>query len=214
MRRLNDDFLKKLTSVLSLEGKEVLEIGCGNGKRAAHIASLCLRLTAIDPDRACIAKAREMGIENCSFSYGKAEMLPPETELFDVILYTLSFHHVPERQMHPAIDLALTRLKPGGHLVFLEPAFEGSYFAARLLFDVCSPEERLQKQAGLVAMMSHPRLSLEKEIPDETKFYFDSAADFIESMRPKKDLNQIASFLRMHEHVLNAWRRICIFSRK
>lgn len=107
MERIQDGFLEKLDQQIPLKDLSVLEIGCGNGSRSIGIATLCRTLTAIDPDLSKIEEARKRNIPNALFEQGIAESLTYQNESFNMVIFTLSFHHVPKDKMHQAIDEAI-----------------------------------------------------------------------------------------------------------
>jgi ubiquinone/menaquinone biosynthesis C-methylase UbiE len=211
MRRIKDEFLDILDSTVSLSGKEVLEIGCGDGSRSEMIANRCSKLVGIEPDGSKVALALQRATPNASFQEGVAESIPFESESFDLVLFTLSLHHVPMPDMGKAIDEAVRVVRPTGFIVFFEPDMIGSFFEGEIKFDACDGDEREAKKAAYQAMMKHKRLILVNELPDETVFEFDSLDDFMSSMTPKKNLGEVEAFLRQHDYALNAQRRINIF---
>jgi ubiquinone/menaquinone biosynthesis C-methylase UbiE len=211
MKRIKEMFLDNLESLVSLKGASVLEIGCGEGGRSVEIAQRCRALTAIEPNPESIKVAQSREIQNATFSQGSAENLNYAPESFDAVIFTLSFHHVPKEQMTTAIDEAIRVVKADGTIVFLEPAMDGSFFEAEIKFDACDGDEREEKASAYKAMMSHSGLILIKEIPDETVFQFDSLADFIDSMEPKRNIEALTGFLLDHDYILRAERRINIF---
>ncbi len=107
MERIQDGFLEKLNQQIPLMGLSVLEIGCGNGSRSLGIATRSQTLTAIDPDLSKIEEARKLGIANATFEQGFAQSLVFKNTSFNVVIFTLSFHHVPKDQMNRAIDEAI-----------------------------------------------------------------------------------------------------------
>lgn len=214
MKRIKDEFFKKLADAIPLSGKEVLEVGCGEGTRSQDIARACKFLFGIDPNESDIITARERNIPNALFNQGSAEDLAFDNNSVDVVIFTLSLHHVPKALMRQSIDEALRVLRPGGWIVFLEPGMNGSLFDAEIDFDAYDGDEREVKNDAYAAMMAHPGLVLFKEIADESVFQFDSLQDFMDSMSPKKDIGGIEPFLVQHNYVLNAERRINIFQPK
>lgn len=214
MERIKDEFFRKLTDAILLSGKEVLEIGCGEGTRSKDIATACKFLFGIDPSESDIGAARQRNIPNALFKQGSAENLVFDDSSVDVVIFTLSFHHVPEVLMRQSIDEAVRVVKPEGYIVFLEPGMNGSLFDAEIDFDAYDGDERQAKKDAYAAMMAHPGLVLFKEIADESMFRFDSLQDFMGSMIPKKNIAAIEPFLVQHNYVLNAERRINIFRPK
>lgn len=211
MQRIKDNFLTTLDVAVGLSGKEILEVGSGDGARSYAIAQKCKHLTGVEPDQAKVMMARERNISNASFIEGKAENIPLQNQHFDVVLFTLSLHHVPVQAMNQAIDEAVRLVATDGFIVFLEPGTEGSFFEAEIAFDACDGDEREEKAAAYRAMTAHRGLVSVSEIPDETIFVFDSDEDFVGSMTPKKELAGIGEFLRRHNYTLNAERRINVF---
>jgi len=214
MKRIKEQFLDELESVFLLEGKNVLEVGCGNGTRSEQIAKRCNKLTGIDPSLENIVVAQNKNISNGVFKEGKAEKLDFADKSFDAVIFTLSLHHVPESLMNQAISEAVRVVKRDGFIVFLEPTMDGSFFEAELKFDACDGDETKEKASAYRAMTEHSQLKLVKEIPDETVFQFDSEEDFIASMTPKKNLAELEVFLQKYNHILNAERRINVFQQK
>lgn len=214
MKRIKDEFFKKLTDAIPLSGKEVLEVGCGEGIRSQDIARACKFLFGVDPNEFDIGAARERNIPNALFNQGNAENLVFDDSSIDVVIFTLSFHHVPKALMRQSIDEALRVLRREGWIAFLEPGMNGSLFEAEIQFDAYDGDEREVKKNAYEAMMAHPGLALFKEIADESVFQFDSLQDFMDSMSPKKNVQGAESFLAQHNYILNAERRINIFRPK
>lgn len=215
MKRLNDNFLTTLDSIIDLGDKTVLEVGCGNGSKSIGLAALCKTLTAIDPDKNSIEQAKKSNAApNLSYDIGSAQELKFDSDVFDVVIFSLSLHHVPSEHMHHAIKEATRVLKPDGRVVFLEPGFNGSFFDAEIIFGASDGDERKEKAAAYLALLSSPLLTTELEYYEEIGFKFESVQDFMDSMEPKKNLDTVRRFLNEHGYTLEAQRRINIFSFK
>ena len=110
-------------------GRKVLENGCGDGYRSVQIAKLCDSLVGIDPSAAAVAEARRVhAADNIVYEVGSATGLPFTSGLFDVVVFVLSLHHIPEDAMPRAIDEAIRVIKMDGRIIFIEPGFRGSFF--------------------------------------------------------------------------------------
>ena len=216
MKRIKDDFLTTISSVVVLHDAHILEIGCGTGARSVQIAAACKQLTAIEPNATLLEEARRSSATpNISYQHGTASNLPFPDSAFDIVLFTLSFPHVPIDSMPVAIDEAVRVVQSHGHVIFLEPAFEGSFFESEIAFDACDGDERKEKACAYENMLKHPQIQQIAELPDETIFSFDSVQDFVDSLLPKKgSIEEIEQFLHAHDFVLNAKRRINIFRPK
>lgn len=216
MKRIKDNYLDAIESVISLAGKRVLEIGCGNGSRTIQIADRCREVVAIEPDVKLIDTAKsERSKPNISYEVGSADKLAFDPHVFDTIFFTLSFHHVPTTLMTNAVEEALRVVTENGHIIFLEPAFTGSFFEAEIHFDACDGDERKEKATAYATMLSDQRLDEIAELADETIFLFDGVEDFMASLQPKKGTkDEIENYLNGHGFVLKADRRINIFQRR
>lgn len=214
MNRIKDTYLETIQSLVPFEGKVVLEVGCGNGSRTVQIAHCCEQIIAIDPDPILLEAATAIHpLLNGEYLVAPAEALPVQDHRVDVVFFTLSLHHVPVEKMHEAIDEAIRVVKREGHIVFFEPTFSGTFFAAEILFDACDGDERREKAAAYVAMLSHTGLREIAERFDETIFSFESTDDFISSMHPKRDTRpDIEEFLAQENFTLHAERRINVFT--
>ena len=211
MKRLKDWFLSKLNELISLKWAILLEIGCGNGSRSVWLASHCKELFAIDPDVSLIEIAKERNIINATFTCWEGQNLDFETWFFDMVIFSLSFHHIPQEDMEQSVDEAIRVVKEWWYIVFFEPTEEGSFFDAEILFHACDGDERTAKRNAYNAIKNIHTLKKFTEFYDETVFEFDGEDDFIASLDPKQNLEKIASFLMEHNYILNADRRINIF---
>jgi ubiquinone/menaquinone biosynthesis C-methylase UbiE len=103
---------------VDLDGKRILEVGCGSGRMTSLLAKRSAILVAIDPDETSIADARR-NIDGVDFRVCSGESMEFEDGSFDLILFTMSLHH------HANCALALLEayrtLRETGRLVLLEP---------------------------------------------------------------------------------------------
>lgn len=211
MQRIKDTYLETIQTRVSLAGTAILEIGCGTGARTSAISKIAMHVTAIDPSEENIQQARLSCSENVDLLVASAETLPFQDESFDIVFFTLSFHHVPAELMKQALDEAIRVVRPGGRIVFLEPTFSGSFFESEILFDACDGDERLAKAYAYCAMLSYQGMREVCELFDETVFTFESREDFIQSMLPTREMEQLERFLEDRQFTLHALRRINIF---
>jgi len=66
--------LPKIEEFVQLNGRDVLEVGCGDGRLSALLGNKVGSLTAIDPDKEMINLARK-GIDGADFQIGSGENL-------------------------------------------------------------------------------------------------------------------------------------------
>ena len=118
-----------LADHLALNGKAILDVGCGAGRITRIMAQLGADVIGIDPGDRQLARARAAG-QVCGESYvrGTAEQLPSETGTIDIVVFFNSLHHVPIDQLERALTEAHRVLKPSGRVYFAEPLAQGPQF--------------------------------------------------------------------------------------
>jgi ubiquinone/menaquinone biosynthesis C-methylase UbiE len=210
MKRIKDEFLEKLLQKIDLKGKDILEVGSGNGSRSVGFSIYCNKLVGIEPDENKVKQARDKKIANASFQKGIAQKLEFSKEKFDLVIFTLSLHHVPIENMQKAISEAVRVLKKNGFIIFLEPTENGTFFESEVLFDACDGDERMEKREADKFIFSNLEISVVETFYDETIFEFESLEDFKINLTPKKNLESLEEFLKKNNFVLNAGRKITI----
>lgn len=114
------------------ENMKYLEIGCGNGHVAKHIAkkyNLNAIGTDIDPDMIYLAKKENANIFNLQFKEMDATKLSFEDKEFDIVLSFEIMHHI--HNWKDAINEISRVIKPKGYYIFEDIAF--SKTSARFL---------------------------------------------------------------------------------
>jgi len=122
-RRFNKEFRFRLMG--DLRGKQMLDVGCGDGYNAVMFARMGAIVTGIDVSPKAIERARRRaevnGVsERCRFVAAPIETADLPAGSFDLVWADAILHHVLDE-----LDLVLQRLafwtKPEGLLVFGEP---------------------------------------------------------------------------------------------
>ncbi len=144
----------KLEELLEIEGRDVLDVGCGEGGLARRLAWAGARVVGLDPQPAPLQRARAAEAEGPAPRYvqGAAEALPFEDAVFDVVLFFNSLHHVPVGAMDGAIEQAARVLRPAGTLYVQEPLARGPAFELLRPID----DETAIRAAALAALDRAP----------------------------------------------------------
>jgi SAM-dependent methyltransferase len=220
-----DQYIATILAHYPLAGKKVLEIGCGGGRITRDLARYATSVLATDPDGKALAKARAaVTAENVTFRQapsGVPEDLPPAS--FDLVIYTLSLHHVPIGAMTASLEAAGRLLRPGGAIMVLEPGAEGPFMEAKQRFGIGSGDESREQAAALAALEELTGWRIGPTIHFETAFLFSDEADFFASKVPNHDqlpaerLAEIRTFLTPYKTaegiVLRGGRRLNVLTR-
>lgn len=123
--------------LLSLDGKHILELGCGSAQLTRSIATSGAnrKITALEVDET----AHEINMQitdmpNVTFGLAGAQAIPLQDESVDVVLMFKSLHHVPLELMAASMCEIRRVLKPGGLLYVSEPVFAGDFNEILRLF--------------------------------------------------------------------------------
>ena len=108
------------------EGERVLEVGCGTG-----VLSLLAKMIvgdggaveAIDIAPKMVARARQKAEKaglRINFSVASIDELPYGDGIFDAVISSLMFHHLPLRIKERGLEEVYRVLKPGGRLLLCD----------------------------------------------------------------------------------------------
>ncbi|MEN8761670.1 MAG: class I SAM-dependent methyltransferase [Thiogranum sp.] len=123
--------------LLSLDGKHVLELGCGAAEITRDIATSGTdrKITALEVDEIAHKKNLQItDLPNVSFALSGAEEIPLDDETVDVVFMFKSLHHVPLELMYQSLCEIRRVLKQGGLLYISEPVFAGDFNEILRLF--------------------------------------------------------------------------------
>lgn len=117
-----DEEVGRIVSAVPIEGKDVLDLGCGMGGAVVTLARdhSAGRVRGVDIDTGLLARANELvrqaGQQDCvSLSHIEPGPLPFESDSFDVVYVTAVTCHV--RNLSPFLHEIERVLRPGGYLV-------------------------------------------------------------------------------------------------
>lgn len=115
-----------------LEGRRVLEIGCGRGTLSVSLAKQGAVVTGMDIGPNLVEAARLVAEANkvdATFVEASATELPVEDATFDVVVGIAILHHLSRTDLAAAVREAHRVLKPGGSAVFVEPVENSAAFS-------------------------------------------------------------------------------------
>jgi len=167
-------------ALLQLDGKNILELGCGRAEITRTIATegTDRRITALEVDE--IQHQNHLLIDdlpNVEFIKAGAENIPCSDNKFDVLFMFKSLHHVPLDLMEQAL-LEINRvLKPGGFAYISEPVFAGGFNDLLKMFH----DEQVVRLAAFEAIKESVEtglMSLEQQYFFNSPICFENFADF------------------------------------
>lgn len=116
----DDVTLRTILDFSEMADKQVLEIGCGDGRITRGLAGKPQSLIAVDPDSVSL-RAAEKKITGVDFHVGTGQSLVFADGTFDLVLFTLSLHHQDSSR---ALAEAARVLKNDGRILVVEPAVD------------------------------------------------------------------------------------------
>ncbi|MFE9480410.1 class I SAM-dependent methyltransferase [Streptomyces spororaveus] len=143
-----------------------LDLGCGPGRNALHLAALGFDVDAVDLSPTAIAwgeeRAREAGAE-IRFHRGNAFELAATTLSgpYDLIYDSGCFHHLPPHRRISYLALLERALAPGGHLALT--CFAAGGMGSEI------PDEEFYREAGLQGGLAYTAESLRAIFSDLTE---------------------------------------------
>lgn len=157
---------KIFEELLDLDGKHILELGCGRGDLTRLIAShgkdRSIVATEVDEKQHAI-NTTITDLPNVRFELAGAQKIPAADETFDRVLMFKSLHHVPLDLMQAALTEIKRVLKPGGLLYISEPLFQGDFNEVLRIFH----NEELVREAAFNAIsetVQSGKLTLQQQI--------------------------------------------------
>jgi len=123
--------LPKIEEFIDLNGKRLLEIGCGDGRLTALLAGKAKAITAIDPDDSSLETARRK-INGVNFLIGSGEKLDFADDTFDIVLFGYSLHH---QDCVKALAQAGRVARPNGQILIIEPNHAGEFSRLVSIFE-------------------------------------------------------------------------------
>lgn len=191
--------------LLSLDGKHILELGCGKAEYTRAIATdgHDRRITATEVDQRQHAKNLQIDdLPNVTFLLAGAESIPAEDAGFDIVMMFKSLHHVPGNRLADAFQEIHRVLKPGGLAYISEPVYGGALNEIMRLFH----DEKLVRENAFAALqyaVDTNQFKLVNEIFFNSPVYFENFADY-----DRKVLNVTHTDHRLSDETYNRVREL------
>ncbi|MDO8605610.1 MAG: class I SAM-dependent methyltransferase [Phaeospirillum sp.] len=127
-KRRNTDVI---VETLTLQGKRVIDVGCGDGGLVRRLARLGAHVRGVECSPRQLIKARaaeRVGDEEIIEGVGQS--LPADDEDADLVIFSNSLHHIPIEYQAKAMAEAARVLRPDGEVYISEPLPYGPFFEA------------------------------------------------------------------------------------
>jgi 2-polyprenyl-3-methyl-5-hydroxy-6-metoxy-1,4-benzoquinol methylase len=115
----------RLVRAAAAHPTDVLDVGCGEGLLAQRLAQVSRTVTAIDPDRAAIgrARARLESLPNVAVCESSFASFDPGPQRFGLITFVATLHHM---DLRASLTKARDLLAPSGILTVVGVAANGT----------------------------------------------------------------------------------------
>jgi ubiquinone/menaquinone biosynthesis C-methylase UbiE len=118
-------------------GDRVLDVGCGSGYFTRLMAKAVApdgTAQGVDPSDEAIAQATSLTrLDNCTFSAGVAQALDAPDGSYDVVVSSLTIHHLPDTLRPQAIAEMFRVLRPGGSILIADSRPPATRIGRRLM---------------------------------------------------------------------------------
>jgi len=188
--------------LLTLDGKHILELGCGKAEKTRAIATSGAgrRVTALEVDEIAHRNNLQANkLPNVEFMLAGAQNIPLEDVSVDVVMMFKSLHHVPMASMDKAMREIARVLKPAGLAYISEPVYAGNFNEILSIFN----DEKEVREAAFEAVrkaVDGGLFHLAEEIFFNSPRHFTDFAEF-ENNTINVTHSEYSVDARMHERV-------------
>jgi len=114
--------IEVIRKYVSLDGKFVIDAGCGDLTFTRPLVEHGARVLAIDPDPVQAGRNRAAEpVADLEFFETGADRLPVHPNTVDGVFFSYSLHHIPAEYYPQVFEEVVRVLKPDGFLVVIEP---------------------------------------------------------------------------------------------
>ena len=181
----DNQYIQAINSHTPLTGATILEIGCGNGRITRDLAKYANKIVATDLNPTVLEKAKEnITAKNIEFLYAADGIPNSPVNSFDIIIYTLSLHHIKKNEMADNLRRSGSLLKEGGKIAIIEPGNSGSFLEIKKRFGAGSGDENQEKLDAITAMKNLQGWTLGPTHHFDVAFQFTDENDFFRNKLP------------------------------
>jgi 2-polyprenyl-3-methyl-5-hydroxy-6-metoxy-1,4-benzoquinol methylase len=116
-------YQRTLDAIPELASAHILEIGCAEGVFTAWLAERCADVLAVDICGVALRRAQHRCAALAGVRFARLDIArTPVIGSYDVVLCAEVLYYLHERGLRIARDHLASALKPGGHLVLVNPS--------------------------------------------------------------------------------------------
>ncbi|WP_321365724.1 class I SAM-dependent methyltransferase [uncultured Desulfuromusa sp.] len=221
----DNKYIEAINSHASLTGATVLEIGCGNGRISRNIAEYASRVVATDLNPTVLEQAKQnIQASNIDFLYTPDGTPDLPVRSFDLVIYTLSLHHIPKDKMIANLHHSGNLLKDKGKIIVVEPGDGGSFMEVKNRFGAGSGDETEERKNAAAALQRMEGWRLNPTYHFDVAFQFIDEEDFFTHKLPKYQnmpeakISELKQFLKRYSTergiILTSGRCLNLLTRK
>lgn len=128
---LGKSFQQKVLKVAEIkDGQRVLDLGCGSGTFLMMVKKSYpdCKVIGVDPDKKMLSLAKNKGLDDSELVQSLAEELPFRASQFNVVVSSLTFHHLPTEIKKQTLKEIYRVLKDGGRFLLADIGKQSSLF--------------------------------------------------------------------------------------
>lgn len=181
----DNQYIQAINSHVPLTGAIILEIGCGSGRMTRDLALHAKKVVATDLDNTLIENAKEsISADNIDFLFTPDGKPGLAAGTFDIVIYSLSLHHIPKTAMRDNLLHSARLLQNNGKIIVVEPGSGGSFLDLKRRFGAGSGDEEPEKAAAAAAIKNLDGWVLSPTYTFEVDFQFIDNDDFFAHKLP------------------------------
>tara|TARA_B100001173_G_C15817485_1_gene474723 strand:+ start:47 stop:733 length:687 start_codon:yes stop_codon:yes gene_type:complete len=201
---------KILLKEISFKDKVVLDVGCGNGWFSRWASKNGSQVDAIDPSEGQINDAKSKDYNNkVNFIKAGAENINDLTNVYNLIFFFNSLHHIPVDIMERSIECCKNKIINTGSILIIEPIAEGNFHNFVKNID---DETKVRNEAyKVINKCEKYNLEIIKEVIYNEVKAFNSGDDCINFLS-KVDENRMSYIENNKEFLLNEFNNLSNYS--